>query len=336
MVFFNVNSVTVAVVYDLLSGNKADRFMRIVITLVDHICQQVLQPALAPGDAAHIIQRPSDFCVVFSFIHHLEGFSDQRCFFLVDDPLVIPAVLVTVGNPGERPTFKCMLLMCKSRVLTDAVAFLFRNRCKDVHNECAFLVLRIQVLLLENDVHTEASKLSDHLYALRHVSGKAGNAFDRQIWRALSDQINTMIKACQYTGTPESYLSIDTADVVVGGRHKKTQGKGYRAFLNTLMLFNLMKYLEANGKYASHFLFLDSPILSLKERKYKIAENELATVGMRESLIQYIIDNCGQNQVIIAENELPENVDYSKATLITFSQEEGEGLRYGFLKTPQN
>ena len=57
---------------------------------------------------------------------------------------------------------------------------------------------------------------------------------------------------------------------------------------------------------------------------------------MRESLIQYIIDNCGQNQVIIAENELPENVDYSKATLITFSQEEGEGLRYGFLKTPQN
>ena len=102
------------------------------------------------------------------------------------------------------------------------------------------------------------------------------------------------------------------------------------------MLFNLMKYLEANGKYASHFLFLDSPILSLKERKYKIAENELATVGMRESLIQYIIDNCGQNQVIIAENELPENVDYSKATLITFSQEEGEGLRYGFLKTPQN
>ena len=76
------------------------------------------------------------------------------------------------------------------------------------------------------------------------------HAFDKDIWKALSDQINAMIKACKYTGTPESYLSIDTADVVVGGRHKKTQGKGYRAFLNTLMLFNLMKYLEANGKYA--------------------------------------------------------------------------------------
>lgn len=57
---------------------------------------------------------------------------------------------------------------------------------------------------------------------------------------------------------------------------------------------------------------------------------------MRAGLIRYIIENCGQNQVIIAENELPENVDYSKAHLITFSQEEGEGLRYGFLKSHKN
>lgn len=163
----------------------------------------------------------------------------------------------------------------------------------------------------------------------------AKDAFDKQIWKALSDQINTMIKACQYIGTPESYLSIDTADIVVGGRHKKTQGKGYRAFLNTLMLFNLMKYLETNGKYSFHLLFLDSPILSLKEKKYKIAETEKATVGMKESLIQYIMDNCGQNQIIIAENELPEKLDYSKVNMITFSQEDAEGLRYGFLKTHQ-
>ena len=164
----------------------------------------------------------------------------------------------------------------------------------------------------------------------------ARKTFDKEIWKALSDQLNKMIKICQYTGLPESYLNIDTSDVVVGGRHKKNQGKGYRAFLNTLMLFNVMKYLETKGKYASHFLILDSPILSLKEKKYNITEAEKATAGMRAGLIRYIIENCGQNQVIIAENELPENVDYSKAHLITFSQEEGEGLRYGFLKSHKN
>jgi len=164
----------------------------------------------------------------------------------------------------------------------------------------------------------------------------AKKIFDKDIWKALSDQINTMIKECEYTGKPESYLSIDTVDVVVGGRHKKNQGKGYRAFLNTLMLYNLMKYLESEGKYAPHLLVLDSPILSLKEKKHKIAEKERTTVGMREALMRYIIDNCGENQVIISENELPENVDYSKAKRIIFSMEEGEGLRYGFLKSVRN
>jgi len=51
---------------------------------------------------------------------------------------------------------------------------------------------------------------------------------------------------------------------------------------------------------------------------------------MKECLFQYIVDNCGKNQVIIAENEIPERVDYGKANLIEFSKEKTVG-RYGFL-----
>ena len=90
----------------------------------------------------------------------------------------------------------------------------------------------------------------------------AKKVFDMNIWKELSDSINQMIKDCAYTGSPNSYLKIETADVVVGKRHKRNQGKGYRAYLNTIMLFNLMKYLENKGKYPSHLLVLDSPILS--------------------------------------------------------------------------
>ncbi|MCI7107140.1 MAG: AAA family ATPase [Agathobacter sp.] len=166
------------------------------------------------------------------------------------------------------------------------------------------------------------------------VKFDAKKNFDKDIWKELSDSINLMVKECAYTGQPESRLNINTADIVVGSKHKKNQGKGYRAFLNTIMLVNLMKYLETNGKYALRILVLDSPILSLKEKKYEIKENEKATAGMRESLIQYIIDNCGENQVIIAENELPENVDYTKANRVIFTMEENG--RYGFLKSVRN
>lgn len=99
------------------------------------------------------------------------------------------------------------------------------------------------------------------------------------------------------------------------------------------MLFNLMKFLDVEGTYAPRMLFLDSPILSLKEKKHKTKEK--ATPGMRESLFRYIVNNCGDNQVIITENKLPDDVDYSTARLIEFTMDEEVG-RYGFLLSERN
>lgn len=158
---------------------------------------------------------------------------------------------------------------------------------------------------------------------------------DRDIWKRLSEQFGAMVAACNYPGHPVARLSIDTLDALVNGKHKKDEGKGYRAFLNTIMLFNLMKFLGSEGTYAPRMLFLDSPILSLKEKKHGINENEKATPGMRESLFRYIVDNCGDNQIIIAENEIPDGVNYSTANLIEFTMDESVG-RYGFLLSERN
>lgn len=92
-----------------------------------------------------------------------------------------------------------------------------------------------------------------------------------------------------------------------------------------------MKTLEEEGTYRSGMLILDSPILTLKEKK-KISQKELASPGMRESLFRYFVNNCGDNQIIIAENEIPANVDYSTANLIEFTHDKSVGT-YGFLRS---
>ncbi len=168
------------------------------------------------------------------------------------------------------------------------------------------------------------------------VKFDAKKQFDKDVWKAISDNFGELVKECQYPGQPNSYIAIKTADAVVGGKQKKNQGKGYRAYLNTIMLFNLMKYLEEQGKYALHLLVLDSPILSLKEKKHNIAEKEKATAGMKTALFRHMIQNCGSNQIIIAENELPTDVDYSTVNMLTFSQDDNTGERYGFLHSVRN
>lgn len=181
---------------------------------------------------------------------------------------------------------------------------------------------------LNTDAFNQASEDEDPeiKFEPRKVLGNSDH------WSQLSNSFDEMVRDCVYPGKPVARIDIDTCDPVVNGKHKRDEGKGYRAFLNTIMLFNLMRYLSSYGTYAPRFLLLDSPILSLKEKKKDITEQEKATPGMRESLFRYMVTHCDGNQVIISENELPEGVDYSSAHLIEFTQEE-DSERYGFLLT---
>lgn len=141
----------------------------------------------------------------------------------------------------------------------------------------------------------------------------------------LSNLISSAVERCGYPDFRFAGLNRATFDVTVNGKDKKFEGKGYRGFLNSIFAFVLMKYLDECGKHAPRMLILDSPILSLKESKQEgVAE------GMKSSMLSYMLDQCGNCQVIIVENEIPDDVDFSAANLIEFTKNGSIG-RYGFL-----
>jgi hypothetical protein len=145
----------------------------------------------------------------------------------------------------------------------------------------------------------------------------------------MSEYLAEMLEACKYEHFLSARFSIDTLDVVTNGKKKEYEGKGFRAFLNTVLAFTLMRYLVTNGKYAPGLLIIDSPILSLKEKG-----EDKATDSMKSSLFRYLLDNQQYGQIIIIENDIPE-MDYSAANVIRFTMDENEG-RYGFLTGVRN
>lgn len=146
-------------------------------------------------------------------------------------------------------------------------------------------------------------------------------------WDKLNGLYESAVINCGYPNVSIVTLSKESMDGIINNKHKKNEGKGYRAFLNTICLFIIMKYLENYGFYKPSLLILDSPILSLKEN---IEDSEHATSSMKSLLFKYIIEQCGNNQIIIAENDIPEDIDYSNINLISFTKENNKG-RYGFL-----
>lgn len=149
------------------------------------------------------------------------------------------------------------------------------------------------------------------------------------------DEMNNLTKemltAGNYENYNSSYFDINSFDLVVNGQTKKTQGKGFRAFLNTVLAYSIQSYMK---KHASHFMNLfviDSPILTLREKddEAERADKSIAST-MKKGLMKYFVDNSDGRQVIIIENEIP-NIEYGDANIIHFTKS-NEG-RYGLLKS---
>ena len=113
-------------------------------------------------------------------------------------------------------------------------------------------------------------------------------------------------------------------DIVLNGKKKSANGKGYNAYLNSAVALVLSRYMQKHAHHAPGLIVLDSPILSLKE-----IDTQKPTQSMRHGLFENIVNSSEGIQTIIIENEIPE-IDYSNVNLVHFTKDKCTG-RYGFL-----
>lgn len=141
----------------------------------------------------------------------------------------------------------------------------------------------------------------------------------------LTEGIKLFLEECKYENLLSVIFDIADMDIVINCKKKAANGKGYNAYLNSVVAIVLSRYLHNNACYSPDFLVLDSPILSLKEK-----ETKKPSESMRYALFESIVKNQMEFQTIIIENEIPD-IDYKNTNLIHFTKEKDNG-RYGFLQ----
>lgn len=167
--------------------------------------------------------------------------------------------------------------------------------------------------MIENDTDEESElkfKVKEHL--------------DYSFINELSNGIKSFLENCNYDNLLSVIFDKADMDIVINGKKKSSNGKGYNAYFNSVVAIVLSRYMESKAKYSPDFLVLDSPILSLKEK-----ETKKPSETMRNSLFENIVDNQKGIQTIVIENEIPE-INYKDANIIHFTKEKNNG-RYGFL-----
>lgn len=145
----------------------------------------------------------------------------------------------------------------------------------------------------------------------------------------LNDELKVLLETCNYKNFIGAYFDTDDEDIVVNGHIKRSQGQGYRAFLNSVLILALYNCLDSFKKYPLPLLVLDSPILSLKERQSK-DKSGFATSGMKDGLFRYFVEHQADRQTIVIENDIPK-IDYKDTKMIEFTRDDSNGSRYGLI-----
>lgn len=153
---------------------------------------------------------------------------------------------------------------------------------------------------------------------------KVKEHLDYEFISALGDSVKDLLEDCKYENLLSVRFDKSNMDIVINGKKKSSNGKGYNAYFNSIVAIVLSRYMHEKAIYSPDLLIVDSPILSLKEK-----ESKKPSETMRNALFENIISNQGSIQTIVVENEIPD-IDYKGVHVIHFTKEKDHG-RYGFL-----
>lgn len=154
--------------------------------------------------------------------------------------------------------------------------------------------------------------------------------FDEAFLSAMDTLAKDILTECNYENLTSARFNLSDFDIEVNGGKKSTNhGKGYCAFLNTVVVLMFRKYFATKAKYNPGLLIIDTPLLGLDQ-----GVDDAAPESMRTALFRYFMNNQTEGQIIVVENlEHIPKLDYaaSGATVTTFTKGRFEG-RYGFLE----
>ena len=140
--------------------------------------------------------------------------------------------------------------------------------------------------------------------------------------------LKNLLTECKYRNYENCDFEIPGYDIVINGQSKRSQGKGFRAYLNTLVSIAIQDCLYEYDLYVPRIFVVDSPILTLKEKEV-YSENEFVSNPMKEGLFKYLVNHQENKQIVVIENDIPK-IEYKNVNLIQFTKDEREG-RYGLL-----
>ena len=148
----------------------------------------------------------------------------------------------------------------------------------------------------------------------------------------LSQSVKHFLQEWNLPNSGDVHFDKETGDFVINGKHRISNGKGYRAITHAAATLGLMKYTDDNDLPHMGFTILDSPLLAYEE-----PDNEEDDLSGTDVNIKFFdsLSRWKSKQIIVFENKKSIPDKYSSGDQIVQFSKQNTG-RYGFFPVTTN
>lgn len=158
---------------------------------------------------------------------------------------------------------------------------------------------------------------------------KPKDFFEADFCKAMNEYAKAILTETNYPHFVDAHFDLPSFDLIInGGTKVDDHGKGYCAFINSVLALMFRKYLVEYGTYTPGITIIDSPLHGM----FQGVEDD-APESMKTGIFNYFCTLASEGQLIVAENdEHVPAMDYGSKNVkeIVFSKND-PSKRHGFL-----
>ncbi|MBL3655332.1 SMC family protein [Fulvivirga sediminis] len=178
-----------------------------------------------------------------------------------------------------------------------------------------------------SDLAVEKSKLSEELQT-KQIAVDDVTEINYTTHQEFSDYVAQNLKDWDFSPNPSVQFDPTTMDLIIDGKARVSNGKGFRGIAHTAFIIGLMNYCYGKSLPHPGTVIIDSPLTAYQKADYT-EEDELSS-DMESAFFEALSKTPPDRQIIVFDNKSPSDIVVRKINYIHFTKNSSQG-RYGFI-----
>ena len=142
-----------------------------------------------------------------------------------------------------------------------------------------------------------------------------------------SQTVERILSEWHYPNARRVFFDETVRDFQIAGKARASTGKGLRAISHAAVTVGLLEFCLEHELPHPGFVILDSPLLAYWKPEGE--EDDLSGTDIKERFYEYLLGFKDNAQIIVIENEHPQNSVADRSNVVVFTKNPHQG-QYGF------